>query len=227
MAPAAGNPRLQVGAAIVVALVTLVGVLRFDWPVFVVMLLYWAENVLIGIANVVRLLVAGARGGVGTLLGGLFLAGFFTLHYGIFTGVHGMFVFALFGPKPGADPVDAARDMAGAVALDGWLLLALAVMAAGVAADTLRWIAISRGRPQDNDLGQLMMSPYGRVVVLHLTLLIGAGLMMALQAPAAAVILLVVLKLGFDLVRLTRRADPRAGLTPHALLRSARLRWKR
>jgi hypothetical protein len=47
IAPPAGSRQLQIGAAIVVALVTVLGVLRFDWPVFVVMLLYVAENVFI------------------------------------------------------------------------------------------------------------------------------------------------------------------------------------
>ena len=44
-----------------------------------------------------------------------------------------------------------------------------------------------------------MFRPYGRIVVLHLTVLLGGFLVMALGAPAAAIVLLVGLKTAIDL----------------------------
>jgi hypothetical protein len=229
--PTAGKPGLQLAAAIAVALITVAGVLLYDWPVFVVMVLYWAENVFIGITNVARLLVAGSRRGAAGLLGSLFTAAFFTVHYGLFASVHGAFVFALFGPRQGAGagPVDdrALADLAAVVTVDGWLLLAVVAVAAAVAVDTVRWIAGSRERPEGNDLGRLMVAPYGRVVVLHLTLIFGAGLMALLKAPAAAALLLAGLKLAFDLLRLRGGPGAAAPAGAGVPLRAARLRWKR
>jgi hypothetical protein len=48
-------------------------------------------------------------------------------------------------------------------------------------------------------LPQLMFRPYGRIVVLHLTVLLGGFLVMALGAPVAAIVLLVGLKTAIDL----------------------------
>ena len=86
---------LAVGAAVIVAY----GVLVLDWSVFVVIALFWFENVVIGVLNVAKMLISGARlGGLG-LIAALALAAFFTVHYGMFTVGHGVFVVALFG-KP-------------------------------------------------------------------------------------------------------------------------------
>jgi Family of unknown function (DUF6498) len=44
-----------------------------------------------------------------------------------------------------------------------------------------------------------MFRPYGRIVVLHLTVLLGGFLVMGLGAPVAAIVLLVALKTAIDL----------------------------
>ncbi|MGI9247995.1 MAG: DUF6498-containing protein, partial [Woeseiaceae bacterium] len=48
-------------ALVLANLVPLAGVLLFDWQVFDVLMLYWAENVIIGVINVLRMGVC--RGG--------------------------------------------------------------------------------------------------------------------------------------------------------------------
>lgn len=201
---------LQAAAAVLSAAVTATGVLAFGWPVFVVMLLFWTENVLIGLANVMRIVVAGMRAGGAGLFGYLFAAVFFTFHYGVFTAAHGMFVLALFGPDGAID--EAMADPATVAPLVGltvsapWVLLALALIAASVAIDAVRWIIGSRADAQMESPQVLMAAPYGRIGVLHVTLIIGGAIATALQAPAAAAVLLVALKLGYDLLRL-RRGD--------------------
>ena len=67
------------------------------------MALFWFENVVIGGLNVMRMLVSGVRMGGAGVFGALFTGAFFTVHYGLFTLVHGMFVVMLFGlPDTGA-----------------------------------------------------------------------------------------------------------------------------
>ena len=84
---------LAVGAAVIVAY----GVLVLQWSVFVVIALFWFENVVIGVLNVAKMLISGARIGGFALIAALALAAFFTVHYGMFTVAHGVFVVALFG----------------------------------------------------------------------------------------------------------------------------------
>jgi hypothetical protein len=48
-------------------------------------------------------------------------------------------------------------------------------------------------------LNEQMSEPYQRVVIMHLTLIIGGGLSLLLNSPLAALILLILLKIGVDL----------------------------
>ena len=61
-----------------------------------------------------------------------------------------------------------------------------------------------------------MGKPYGRVVVLHLTILFGGFGVQALGSPLWALLLLVVLKTGIDLAAHVRehRNAPAPGKTP-------------
>jgi hypothetical protein len=127
------SPRAAAAVELALALATAAvmawGVLARGWSPFVVMLLFWFENVVIGVLHVVRMVVTGARHGTANLLGSVFMSVFFTLHYGVFTAVHGMFVLLLFG---GADV---------GAALDGGLFAPLVTMLGTVFADRDGWLA--------------------------------------------------------------------------------------
>src|SRR6266576_5889762 len=82
----------------------IVGVLFLGWTVFPLVLLYWLENVVVGAFNIAKLLLAQPRNPV-SWAGKMFLVPFFVAHFGMFTYVHGVLVFALLGPK-GTAPFD-------------------------------------------------------------------------------------------------------------------------
>jgi hypothetical protein len=69
-----------------------------------------------------------------------------------------------------------------------------------------------RTRELPTALKELMGAPYGRIVVLHVTLIASGFLVQALQAPVAGALLLIGLKLAYDLVTLSRerRTEPDA-----------------
>src|SRR5687768_3492797 len=93
--PAGGTP---VSGWVLVAanLVPLIGVLFFGWPLLALLTLFWLENVVIGVLNVARMLLADPRDAA--LWGAkALLVPFFCFHYGMFTAVHGVFVFSIFG----------------------------------------------------------------------------------------------------------------------------------
>jgi hypothetical protein len=58
---------------------------------------------------------------------------------------------------------------------------------------------LAGGEYRNVALPQLMMRPYGRIVLLHLTIIFGGMLVMALGSPVAALVLLVTLKTAIDL----------------------------
>lgn len=192
---------IDIVLAVLAAAIVAYGVLVLNWSVFVVVALFWFENVVIGLFNVAKMLVSGARLGGAGLIGAFALAAFFTLHYGMFTAVHGVFVVALFGEPELGRSLDGlfaplSRMLSYLLAdRDGWFA------AVGItllqAAAFFRWWGATREQPAS--LSVLMSAPYGRIVVLHITIIISGAFVIALNAPVLGALLLVGLKLAFDL----------------------------
>ncbi len=81
---------------------------------------------------------------------------------------------------------------------DGWLAM-LAIVVVQVVA-FVRWSVETREQP--TPLKELMGAPYGRVMILHVTLIACGFLVISLKAPVLGALLLVVMKLVYDLVTL-------------------------
>lgn len=187
---------LAIAAAVIVAY----GVLVLDWSVFVVIALFWFENVVIGVLNVAKMLIAGARIGSFGLIAALALATFFTVHYGMFTVAHGVFVASLFG-KAELGALNGLfaplSRMLGYLLTDrdGWF--AAAGIALLQAASFFRWWSTTRDAPVA--LPNLMFAPYGRIVILHVTVIASGILVEMLKQPVLGALLLIALKLAFDI----------------------------
>lgn len=193
-------------AALVLAnLVPLAGVLLGLWSVAEIMILFWAENVVIGLFNLLRM---------GTVLLGrrkrelLFMMPFFALHYGGFAAVHGLFVLHLFG-TPGL--ADFAEVPALLLSPGGLLWPLLALAASHGLSFALNFLGAGEWRRIEPNV--LMVQPYGRVIVLHLVIIAGGAVALALGAPLGALALLVLLKIGADLAA-HRREHGGAGAMP-------------
>jgi hypothetical protein len=177
-------------------LLPLAGVLFWGWNVFPLLALFWMENVVIGVLNALKMLLADP--GDAALWGAkLFMVPFFCVHYGMFTAVHGVLVLSLFGSKD--QPFDGFELLGPAmrVAQDYGLWLPLAVLA-GSHLFSFAWNYLYRGEFRRAQLAMLMMQPYGRVVVLHVTILVGGFAAAMLGSPVWALVLLIGLKIGLD-----------------------------
>jgi len=174
--------------------VPLVGVLLLGWTVFPLLLLYWLENVVVGAFNVLKMLLAKPAEPV-YWAGKLFLIPFFIVHFGGFTFVHGVLVVAFFGPK-GIQPFDLLTAVPAAIRANelGWGLLSL-IASHGF---SFYWNYVKNGEYQRASLQALMGQPYGRVIVLHLTVLFGGWIVMLLGSPVGALLVLVALKTAAD-----------------------------
>ena len=177
--------------------VPLFGVLFANWHVFPIILLYWCENVVIGAMNVVKMGVVYPQEPVLWLFK-VFLIPFFCVHYGLFTGVHGVFVFSLFGgPQYSHVGWPTIPVVLGAIrdAGIGWAIVSL--VASHLV--SFAWNFLIGGEYRRVLPMQLMVQPYARVVVLHVTLIFGGIAVMALGAPVAGLAVLVVVKTTVDL----------------------------
>ena len=185
---------------------------------------------------------AGATPGFSRLLGSTrlptvgraALAVFFLVHYGMFWFVHGIFVFALpaFGggflgstssigciePSFGLDPfgLQACSGPFGGVLWTNVAIAAAALFLSHGASFLFNYIG--RGEYLTTSPTRQMGAPYGRVIVLHMTIIFGAFAVAFFGSPIWALLILVVLKTAFDLslhVREHRGKGPTiAGVAP-------------
>jgi uncharacterized protein DUF6498 len=163
--------------------------------------------------------------------GRLGLSIFFTIHYGIFWLVHGIFIFALpmfaggftgggllDGGLSGSDLcfdasgliVDCQGSAFGTVVWSSVLIGGIALFISHGASFLFNYIG--RGEYLTASPAGQMGAVYGRVVVLHLTIIFGAFVVAALGAPIGALLVFVVLKTAFDLglhLRERHKADAR------------------
>ena len=141
----------------------------FSWELFPLVLLYWLENVVIGVVNVIKMLSCADNE---AFIKKIFLSGFFTVHYGMFCLGHGTFVVDLFGGKE--DSLDQVITIIFETGLK-WALLALVVSHFF----SLLTNYFLRGEYKTLSSPVIMFMPYKRIIVLHVFIIFGA---MALQA---------------------------------------------
>lgn len=184
--------------AFLVNVAPLVGVFFWGWQAGALVVLYWLENLVIGVVNIVRMAASGVAHGGRGVGAAAFLIPFFCVHYGLFCFVHGMFVILLFSGT-GFDQLDPAGLLAAALGSAphmGVLLAVIAVWKVVQFAVSFIWSgAFRRVTPPD-----VMASPYARIIFIHLAIFAGGFALMALGQPIVGVIALVLTKAAFDAV---------------------------
>lgn len=150
------NRLLDIGWSLATNLFVLAGVALWDWPPGNVFVLFWIENVVLGVVTVVRIrTAAGTSQGVERPP----RAGFFVMHYGLFALVHMVFVMMI-------------ATRAG-VSWTWWAMgLPTVLLTIRYAADLLTGWFLGGQRFRVTP-GEAFSSPYGRLVVLHTATIIG------------------------------------------------------
>ncbi|MEZ5972923.1 MAG: DUF6498-containing protein [Hyphomonadaceae bacterium] len=194
---------------ILLNLVPVVGVLFWGWSAFALIILYWLENLVIGVRTLASMVAnAAVMGGI-NWLGALFIGAFFTVHYGMFCFGHGIFVMALFGGNFYGDSI---LDLAGAVTKLFETQANLAVGFASIVAwQVVQFVLfIVRGDVRRTNLMELMGAPYPRIVVLHVSIIFGGFVLMLLNQPVAGILVLALVKMGYDVADVLRQPKPAA-----------------
>lgn len=192
-------------------LISLAGVVLFQWDVLAILLLYWAESVIIGVLNVLRIVACKTDNilhGVLPLLAGqpipeelsknipsvtgfalkLFLIPFFIVHYGMFCSGHLMAVLGIFS--------DTGMSLRAGSSLSQLWQTSFWVAVTAIAGSHLFFFTnyIGGGEYKRANLVLLMQRPYGRIVVMHVAIVFGAGLVMWLGSPLPMLLILIVAK---------------------------------
>lgn len=180
---------LALATLIAANLVPLAGTLAFGWSVSDVLVLYWAESGIIGLMTIAKMVTAGHERS-----SAFFSVPFLTLHYGAFWVAHGVAVVQLFGLPDGA--ADGLGSLGAGTLLSDVGVAVAALLVSHTASYVENWWRAGE-RLGAAPMG-LLFAPYGRVVALHLTVVLGAVAVEELGSPVAALAILVAIKLGLD-----------------------------
>jgi len=198
--------------AIAINLIPIVGILFWGWSAFALILLYWLENVIIGVRNVASMWASAIVAGGLMLPAAAFFSVFFIFHYGLFCLVHGMFVISMFGDA-GAVMGESMFDLVGAVR---GLFATNMNLAIGFASIVLWQIVqfilfLVRGDVGRTNPLELMGAPYPRIIVLHVAIIFGGFLLMALDVPAGGYVVLALAKMAYDIAEVRGKAPGFSG----------------
>ncbi len=195
---------LSVAALILANLAPLAGALFLGWDARVVVVLYWMENLVVGFYAILKMALARVPK-PSEHLKKLLLIPFFCVHFGIFCTVHGMFLVVLLrvGGEPGP-PFPHGFPLF-------WVLSQLWESLPSGMLWCVAGLVVSHGISfvQNYLLGReyatltpdrAMVQPYGRIVLMHVTILAGAAPVILLGSPVPLLSILVLLKTAVDVL---------------------------
>lgn len=187
-----------------VDLLPLIAVIAFGWGATPLVALYWLENLVIGVFTVARM-IGSAAGSLANLAGALFMAPFFTVHYGGFCYGHGVFLAAFSGNDDFPSPLGLIQWALETAPEMIWFVAAIVIVS------VLYYIFdfIGRGEYRRTNPALEMAPPYGRIVTLHVAIILGAFLAFGLGQPLLAVLLLILIRVVFGVIMTLRRRRKR------------------
>lgn len=172
--------------------IPIIGVLFYGWSIPTILFLYWVESGVIGFFNIFKMLLAqGSDSEIVRLKDAAFfekygkyvMIPFFMIHYSGFMLGHWAFIYGIFGST-----IQSNRNF----------LLTLLVM---FISHEISFIVNFIGRQEYLSISTQaqMVQPYKRIVVMHLTIIFGSWLSIALKAPVGAVLIMIGIKTFLDL----------------------------
>ena len=182
--------------SLAVDLLPIAAVILFGWKAVPLVALYWLENLVIGAFTILRMIgtVANNVVNIGIVL---FMVPFFTVHYGMFCYGHGVFLQSFSGAHQfNESPLQLVQWALGSGSYMMWFVAAIiAVNAAFYVVDYILRGGYREAQPQVE-----MFAPYGRIVTLHVAIILGAGIMMAFGQPMLGVLILIFLRVVFGMI---------------------------
>ena len=157
----------------IVNLIPLYGVVFLGWKLFPIIFFYWLENIPIGFYNVLKMKKEGGKTGP---------IGFFIIQFGVFTTIHGFFIFGFFGPSTVS-----------------WIYVIFFLVSLFVSHGFSFFRNFIGSKEYLNTTSESQMfKPYGRVFITHLVIIFGAMLLNTYGQPIYPLFILIGLKVLID-----------------------------
>jgi hypothetical protein len=208
--PIIGKLDTSVISLIFANLIPLFGILFLGWDLFSIMILFWIESAVIGFYAILKMIISPIINQteafnilprsaliVISLIQKIVLVPFFILHYGGFMMVHLFFIFTFFKPSN-------FFDAGPLISFSKLMPLVYPMIIAIIALFISHGISfynnfIKKQEYKKLNLNESMFDPYKRIIIMQVTLIIGAFLVTLFNLPAMMAGLLVFLKIIVDL----------------------------
>ncbi|MEM5515994.1 DUF6498-containing protein [Henriciella sp. AS95] len=182
-------------AILLVDLFPIYAIFAYGWDATSLVFLYWLENLVIGAMTLLRMAVTTVNWGPFGPTVMLVMGPFFTFHYGMFCFVHGVFLVVMAQLGAGSEPPFPTPTGVIDYALPSGRHM-IVFVGAIIGLQMLLFLRdfLGRGEFRESDPMTEMAKPYGRIVVLHIGIFVGFGLMLALGQPMLGVLGLIALR---------------------------------
>jgi hypothetical protein len=196
--------------------IPVIGVIFLNWNPFMILFIYWGESLIIGIFNLLKMFISGSiengHFSPSGFAGAAGLCAFFTVHYGLFMFVHGIFLvvfmilslsMSIEGGGGDIDPFSFISsiypgEMTAAELLESEFSAVIALFLSHLVSFYLYFI--KPGEYNHTTADVYMMRPYKRIFIMHLTIIFGAfALFISGFKSAVFIIIWIGLKILFDL----------------------------
>ena len=216
---------LSIALLIISNLIPVIGVIYAGWSAASIVLVYWAENLVIGIYNILKMLTV-APSKKDKLFHRVFAPAFFIIHFGGFAAGHGGFLLDIFDIQSAASPAD-GQEWPGPLILLQMLYTVMQSLFMQMPAGFIWAIAalfishgisftqhfIMGGERYRTSVNKLMIQPYSRVLVMHIAIIVCGFMVVKLGSPLSMLVALVLVKTGMDIM-LHRREHRKLQTSP-------------
>lgn len=197
-------------------LIPLIGALFFGWNAILILALFWIENLVIGLINVIKILAVAAHKKQAKTL---FLCAFFIFHYGAFCSVHGALLWEVLGLEKLDKSLYFNFEWMGITEIfsDGVVVFIAFIekfkseILLGITALTVSHFVnfienfILRGEIFDTQAKDLMAKPYVQIFILHAGLILGAAAVEEFGSPIWLLTIIISFKMAVEIIMHQRR----------------------
>lgn len=183
---------------IIVNFIPIAGIAFFGWKVFDLFFLYWLESTILGFFGIIKMILIGIHHGDKWKYGLFFTVPFFLIHYSGFMLAHLIFVVIVFNGQ-GSSLSLSYREIG--VILKETFTTTLIAFIFMFASHTFSFGKnfLKKREYLNITPRQYMPMPYGRIVVMHLSVFLAFFASLFLKIPALAPILIIGAKIVTDL----------------------------
>ncbi len=187
--PLRQKPDRSLYALVAVNCLPILGLVFFNWQAIDIMLVYWTESAVIGFYNILKMFKTDRLVSLG-------MVPFFLVHYGMFMSGHLSFILIMFGGIGQVRNANLTGYLAGSQSVIWFLLSFISFFISHGISYYENFLG--KQEYQKLRITDIMFQPYVRIIVMHLTILFGGFISLALNNSSLVIFVFVLLKIWLD-----------------------------